>query len=121
MAKNILIVEDNTPTRELIAGLVKSAGHNAIEAADGYRALELVEEYDIHAGLFDQYMEPMGGFQLAERLIFEDKKMPLLLITAHDKSDILLEARDKGFMAVMKKPIDPDRFLKTLERLLKLV
>lgn len=119
MPKKVLIVEDNPPTRTLISSLVKAAGHIPIEAADGYRALDLVKEHKIDAALVDQYMEPMGGFELAKRLGFEDIKVPMILITAHEKSDILIEAKDKGFMAVMKKPIDSDRLVKMLERLLK--
>jgi len=119
MPKKVLIVEDNAPTRQLISSLVKASGHAPIEASDGYRALDLVKQHEIDAALLVQYMEPMGGFELAKRLGFEGIKVPMILITAHEKSDILIEAKDKGFLAVMKKPIDSDRLVKTLERLLR--
>lgn len=117
MTKNVLIVDDNEPTRQLLAGIVNGGGYNALLAADGDAAIKLAKENEISCALIDQYMEPMDGFVLAGNLNLEGSLFPMTMITANESNDLLVQARQHGFISIMMKPVDPDRLLKVVERM----
>jgi len=117
--KTILIVEDNEPTRALLRGILEGGGYNVIEAADGDVALAHAKEYKVDAAIIDQYMEPYNGYKVADLLQYADIKIPMIMITAHEASDLLLQAQKHGFTNVMKKPVDPDKLLWILRRELR--
>ena len=119
MSKTILIIDDNAPTRTLFKGIVEASGYRAVEAADGETAIDIAKSGDIDAAIVDQYMEPMDGFKVAEHFDYHEINIPLILITAHETSDLLIQAQKKGFANVMTKPVDPQRLVRLLERMLR--
>lgn len=117
MSKNVLIVDDNEPTRKLLSGIVEGAGYQAIPAADGDQALQLALRNVIACCLIDQYMEPMDGFTLARNLQGNGHGFPMTMITANESNDLLEQARKHGFVSIMMKPVDPDRLTKLLDHM----
>lgn len=116
----ILIADDNEPTRQLMASILGSSGYSTIQAIDGGSALKVLQEHVIACAIVDQYMEPMGGFEMAKYLKDNEiKPPPMVLVTAHETSDLLVQANDLGFSQVLKKPVAPNRLLMTVERLMK--
>ena len=116
---NILIAEDNDISRELMAGILKTHGYNTISALDGTEAIQAVGEHAIDLALVDLNMEPKGGFEFVRHLIVHGIKIPVVIITADDSSDILMRAQELGVTRVMQKPVEPERLLKTAEQVLK--
>lgn len=116
MSKIVLIVDDNAPTLQMLAGVVESAGYTAITATCGDEALKIAKENKISCALIDQYMEPMDGFTLARYFKLHEINIPMVMITGNDNSDLLSQARQLGFVSTMMKPIDTDHLLKILER-----
>ena len=117
MSKTILIVDDNEPTRKLLAAIVEEQeGYQALTAEDGYHALDLAKNNHIDCALIDQYMEPINGFNLALSFQADNFKFPMIMITANDGSDLLSMARRHGFTTTLMKPVKPEHLLKLLER-----
>ena len=117
MSKTVLIVDDNEPTRTLLAGIITGGGYQPLVAADGDMAIKLAKENDVGCALIDQYMEPMDGFVLASNLKVEGALFPMTMITANESNDLLTQARQHGFVSIMMKPVDPDRLLMIVERM----
>ncbi|MEM9470134.1 MAG: response regulator [Pseudomonadota bacterium] len=117
--KTILVVDDNEPTRTLLRGILEAEGYAVIEASDGEVAIAMAKEQKPDAALIDQYMEPYNGYKTAEIMGFDGIKMPMIMITAHDATDLLSQAQRHGFSNVMKKPIDPKKLLWLLARELR--
>lgn len=115
----ILLADDNAPTRELIASILTPAGYQVVQASDGEAALYVVQSSRVACAIIDQYMTPMGGFEFARMLEKEQKTFPMILITAHETTDLLVEARDHGFGQILKKPVQPERLLKMVEHVLR--
>jgi DNA-binding NtrC family response regulator len=116
MSKIILIVDDNEPTRQMLSSVVESAGYTPMVAENGEEGLKIAQEHKISCALIDQYMEPMDGFTLARYFQLHEIKMPMIMITGNDNSDLLSQARKLDFLTTMTKPIDTDHLLKLLER-----
>lgn len=117
MSKTILIVDDNEPTLKFLAGILEAAGYKTLLATDGDFALKLAKANKIDCAIVDQYMEPMNGFSFARHCQFHEYRFPMIMITANDNVDLLLQARKQGFSTVMMKPIDTDHLLQFLVRL----
>lgn len=116
MPHKILIVDDNEPTCKLLAGVLENAGYEVHIALNGDAAIKIAKKNKISCALIDQYMEPTNGFMLARHFVLYDLKMPMIMITGNDSSDLLSRAREVGFGATMLKPVDHNHLLKLVER-----
>jgi tRNA(Arg) A34 adenosine deaminase TadA/CheY-like chemotaxis protein len=115
---NILIAEDNEVNRGMLSGIVKMQGYNVIEAADGAEAVNIARKGDIHVAVIDQIMEPKGGFHFAQYAASNGFKIPIIMVTAHEVSDILLEANKYGIERVIQKPVVPENLVSSISRIL---
>jgi DNA-binding response OmpR family regulator len=86
MAKErVLIVEDEyAVARGLEYGLMR-AGFDVLWADTGQRALELARSGDPHIILLDIRLPDMSGFDVCRQLRAEEKRQPILMLTAHDE------------------------------------
>ncbi len=115
---NILVAEDNEVSRGLMAGIIRTQGYNILEASDGGEAIRIVRENPVHVAIIDQMMEPVGGFHFAQYLVANKYEVPIIMVTAHDVTDILLEAAKYGIARVFQKPVPPDKIISSIARIL---
>jgi DNA-binding NtrC family response regulator len=114
----IMIVDDNAPFRHLMAAFLKKAGFNTIEAANGLEALLLLKTEKINVILLDLQMLPVGGFAFMEEYNELGYKLPVIMITGDQSSDVLERSSKMGFAGVLKKPVTEGRIIQSVERLL---
>lgn len=119
MTEKILIVEDNEPTLNLIAGILTPAGYDVHLAKDVDKAVYIVRQGGIGCAIIDQYLGEKSAFELMRLLEKEEKGFPKILITAHQTTDLLVTAREHGFDHILKKPVEAPRLLKMVEYALK--
>ena len=119
MSKTILIVDDNEPTLQMLAAIIEGAGYTAITASNGEDALKIAQESKISCALIDQYMEPMDGFTLARYFQLHEIKVPMIMVTGNENTDLLSQTHKLGFVTTMMKPVNPDLLLKILQRFIK--
>ncbi len=115
---NILIAEDNEVNRGLLSGIIRTKGYNIFEAGDGGDAIRIIREREIHVAVLDQIMEPFGGFHFAQYVVANKFDVPMIMVTAHNVSDILLEAGKYGITRILQKPVSPEKILSSVERIL---
>lgn len=116
---NILIAEDNDVTREMMAGILETHGYTIIHANNGDSAIEQIKKNEIHAALVDINMAPTGGFEFLKYVVVNGIKTPVAVVTGDDSSDILMEASALGAVQIVQKPINPDRLVQIIQRMLK--
>ncbi len=116
---NILIAEDNDISREMMAGVLRTQGYRTYGAIDGESAIKVVEDRDIDLAFVDVNMTPRGGFEFIKYLVVKGIQLPVVLVTANDSSDLLMEAHALGVKRVIQKPIEPDLLIQIAQRLLK--
>lgn len=90
MDSKILIVEDDARLREVLCDYFRSKGEAPVEAENGRRALELIEERPFDAVLLDIMMPELDGLTVC-RALRRDNDIPIIFLTAlSDEEDKLL-------------------------------
>lgn len=67
-ASQVLVVEDDTPTREMVGRMLTKAGCQVSEAENGLIALQVIEKQQPDLILLDLMMPQMDGFEFIKRL-----------------------------------------------------
>ncbi len=115
----ILIAEDNDVSRQMMAGIVESQGYKSIGAIDGNSAIKVVEEHNVDLALVDLNMSPKGGFEFVKYLMINSIDLPVIIVTADNSSDLLMEANNLGVKQILQKPFKPEMLIKMMQRILK--
>src|SRR5215510_12058573 len=86
----ILVVEDDRPTRHLLAGLLKAAKFAVATAQDGANALRQLKKRPFDLMLLDIWMPRMSGLELLARLRNEPHRPKVVVMTSDDTPETLL-------------------------------
>lgn len=108
--KTVLVVDDSAMIRRIVVSVVEQAGYRALEAADGYEALAVVDA-DVPALLIlDLIMPGMTGLATLEQLRArpECAALPVLMLTVEDSDEVVQQAMDRDICGYLTKPIDLD-------------
>jgi CheY-like chemotaxis protein len=117
----ILVVEDNDFVRMQIARYLGEIGLEVIEASDGDKALDVIKQQHIKRepismAIVDVRMEPVDGFEFIRTIRGMDMDTPVILVTGDNNPDLLEKAGTWGVGAVMIKPVQKERLIKTVTR-----
>ncbi len=110
-----LIVDDEPLARRGIRQQLKCAADVEIvnEAGNGADALAAIEKYHPDLVFLDIQMPLLDGFSVVEKIAVSD--LPeIIFVTAFD--EYAIKAFEINALDYLLKPIDPERFQKTLER-----
>lgn len=116
---NILVAEDNDVSRDMMMGILRAQGFNTHGAIDGETAIKVINDREIDMALVDVNMAPKGGFEFVKYVVTKGLKIPVVIVTADNSADLLMEASSLGVAKVIQKPVEPDRLIQTVERILK--
>ncbi len=111
----VLIVDDESEIREIIAMNVAPLGFHVLEAADGGQAMEVVQKHAVDVILSDLMMPRVSGLSLLNRLREGGFMQPFIFLTAYPSQDSTLHALRLGAFDYLEKPFDAEE-LKTLLR-----
>ncbi|GJL86033.1 MAG: hypothetical protein DHS20C02_18080 [Micavibrio sp.] len=114
----ILVVEDNDFVRMQIVKFLHEADYETVETTDGQEALDRVGD-DIDMAIVDVRMEPIDGFEFIRSIRGGGMETPVILVTGDQNPDLLSEAAKWGVGAVLMKPVQKDRLIKTVSRTLE--
>ena len=83
---DILVIEDDDASAELLERSVAQAGFSARRASNGAEGLAMATESTPHAIVLDLAMPTMNGFELLDRLAGDDrlKNVPLIVVSGCD-------------------------------------
>jgi DNA-binding NtrC family response regulator len=111
----ILVVEDEEVYRELLARILTKAGYDVVQAADGFRALSIMEKSKIDLVISDIFMPGMNGYSLVARLRAKWPSMPVILTTGF-LSEETAKNMMNGSVDFIPKPIDPEKLIELIHR-----
>jgi CheY-like chemotaxis protein len=97
--KRVLVVDDDSGIREVLASLLSRLGHVAVMARDGAEALAKFDENQFHLVLTDFSMPGMSGDELAQEIKRRYQSVPVVLITGSRMADL-----SENFDGVLRKP-----------------
>ena len=105
--RKILIVEDSTAMRQLLALAVRKHGAEAAEAPDGLAALKLLSQEKFDLLLVDLNMPVLDGMKLIKR-VREDKALAstrICVVTTESSRATEEHARSLGADYFLRKPV----------------
>lgn len=118
MAKKILIVEDDTILRKILALGLKTAGYETIIAANGEEAIPLVQQEKPDIIMADLHMPVMDGLRFLRWVRGEAGLVtPVVVFTGSVQASILREAEEAGATVILRKPVKTAKILETLAAL----
>lgn len=125
MSRKILIVEDESSQRRMLALLVqKKLGFGAIEADGGRTALSILRDgihrNDICLVIIDFNMPEMNGMELLDIIKQQYTNLPVIMLTGSKDIDIAVKAMKLGASDFLNKPVDPSRFMVSVRNALKM-
>ena len=115
--KRVLVVDDNEDALELLAELLREAGHLVTTAKDGPAALKVAKTCHADVAVLDIGLPVMDGYELAGRLrtALGDATPPLIALTGYGQDSDRARAKRAGFAEHLTKPVEIGRLLGALE------
>jgi DNA-binding NtrC family response regulator len=115
----ILIVDDEVNARTALAELLREEGYSVETAADGFKALPKLDEYDPDAVLTDLKMPGMDGIELMKKAHDRDPERVVIVMTAFGAVDTAVAAMRNGAADYLTKPINVEELVLVLDRALE--
>jgi two-component system response regulator HydG len=112
----VLIVDDEPGARAALRELLCEEGFDARGAADGFKALGLLDDWTPDVVISDLRMPGLDGLQLMQKLRDKVPGLPVVVVTAFGSVDGAVEALHEGADDYITKPIDLAQVLRVLER-----
>ncbi|MFV9507351.1 MAG: alpha/beta fold hydrolase [Oscillochloridaceae bacterium umkhey_bin13] len=105
----ILIVDDNTMNREMLARRLERLGYHPDQAADGQLALAALRTHPYDLVLLDLLMPELDGFGVLAAMKADPALQPIavIVLSALDDTDSVVRAIDLGADDYLPKPFDP--------------
>lgn len=101
----IVIADDEGVIRLGLRAMLEEQGYQVVgEAADGKRALDLTAKLHPDLIFLDIKMPGVDGLQAA-RALFQDRTVPVIVLTAYADREFVERAREAGVLAYLVKPV----------------
>jgi CheY-like chemotaxis protein len=114
----ILIIEDRQPDRNLLTTILRTRGHEILEAFDGQEALDLLAETGPDLVISDILMPTLDGYDFVRRMRAMPARAatPVIFYTAtyHEREALAL-AHQCGVFDVLTKPSPSQVILATVD------
>ncbi len=115
----ILVVDDESRMRKLIADFLGKKGYTIIEAADGEEAVDIFfAEKDISLVLLDVMMPKMDGWKVLKE-IRQYSKTPVIMLTAKSDERDELMGFNLGVDEYISKPFSPKILVARVDAILR--
>ncbi len=113
MKKKILIVDDDSGIRDLVAEILTSQQIEVIQAQDGADALEKLKVTNFSLVLSDMQMPQMNGLELLQKAKTMNPSLPFIIIsgTVPEESEAALSQHVHQYL---EKPFNPFALLETV-------
>lgn len=109
----ILVVEDDTPIRNLIATTLKTHNYKYLLAQNGEEAIIQASTHDPDVVFLDLGLPDMDGVEIIKK-IREWSNMPIIVISARSEDEDKIEALDAGADDYLTKPFSVEELLARL-------
>lgn len=104
----ILLVEDDATVAEVIAGLLRSRGHEVVHVLHGLGALSEIATDGFDVGLLDLDLPALDGTAIARQLRTLGYELPLVAVTARSDAYAESQVLAAGFDGFLRKPVTGD-------------
>jgi two-component system nitrogen regulation response regulator NtrX len=121
MATDILIVDDETDIRELVAGILSDEGHGTRIAANSDEAIAAIGQRRPQLVFLDIWLKGsrLDGLQILEVIKEQHPELPVVMISGHGNIETAVTAIKQGAYDFIEKPFKADRLVLVAQRALE--
>ena len=125
----VLVVDDHDDSRDLMAVILGSAGHQALVAADGDEAMALLKREQVDLALVDIFLPVKDGIEVIREIRRDYPSIKIVAVSAgwgpptlpgreqYCDLQVLKTARDVGAEGALPKPLSKDALLALVDGL----
>ncbi len=119
--KKILIVDDETPIRDMLRVALEMAEYTVLEAGDAQEAHSLIVDKKPDLILLDWMLPGTSGIELARRLKRNEvtQDVPIIMLTAKGEEDNKIQGLEVGADDYITKPFSPRELVARLKAVLR--
>lgn len=121
MRSDILVIDDETDIRELVAGILEDEGHTARSAKDSDSALAEIEARRPALVFLDIWLQgsKLDGLELLDIVKEQHPELPVVMISGHGNIETAVSAIKRGAYDFIEKPFKADRLVLIAQRALE--
>ena len=108
---SILIIDDELEIRESLAELLALEGYKPAAAPTGVEGLKKLDEGVFDLVLVDVNLPDQSGLEVLKSIKRDNGDVGVVMITAHDSSQVAFQASKEGAESYITKPWDNDKLL----------
>ena len=120
MEQTIMIVDDSSSVRKMVAFTLENAGYAVVEAENGQDALEKLNGSAVNMFIVDLNMPHIDGFELTRsvRSMNEYKFAPIVMLTTESQEAKKQEGKAAGATGWITKPFKPDQLIGVIQKVM---
>ena len=111
MFPTVLIVDDEPPIRQSLAGLLSDEGFEVTTASNGYEALKIVDAESPDLVLLDIWMQGIDGIETLKEIKENNPFIQVIVITGHGTIETAVKATKLGAFDLIEKPLSIDKVI----------
>lgn len=118
MAQDILIVDDESDIRELVAGILADEGYETRMAGTDKQALAAVAARRPSLIILDIWLRgsKLDGIEILREIHTQHRDLPIVMISGHGNIETAVHAIKFGAYDFIEKPFETDRLLLIVQR-----
>lgn len=118
MARTVLVVDDIAFVRKTLSDILKSAHYQVVgEAQNGLEAVDMYTRLKPDVVTMDIVMPELSGIEATRRIIKKFKDARIIMITAMDQEQLIMDAINAGARDYLVKPFTSTDVLRALDHL----
>jgi two-component system, OmpR family, response regulator len=115
----VLVVEDAPKMARLLQQALREDGYAVDACTTGTDGVHIATEYDFDALVLDVGLPDIDGFEVCAKLREAGRRMPILMLTAHDAVPDRVRGLDAGADDYVTKPFELDELRARLRALIR--
>lgn len=115
----VMVVDDEPGVRELIGDALRLGGYDAVEAADGQEALQVLRHTHPTLLIVDVNMPVMDGFELVRRIRDAGQDTPVIMLSARGDRVDVTHGLQLGADDYVRKPFGLEELLLRVQAVLR--
>jgi CheY-like chemotaxis protein/anti-sigma regulatory factor (Ser/Thr protein kinase) len=114
MSVNVLLAEDDAPSRQIYYTVLEGEGYHVIEVPDGMSALEVLNSQPVDVLVTDIMMPGMTGIELLQRAMQTHPDLRAIVMTGHKTSEAVIGAMRNRACEFLEKPFRAEELIEAV-------
>ncbi|MBU3914993.1 response regulator [bacterium] len=104
----ILIVDDDVISLQILRNHLKTVGYTVYTAQDGFQAWHIIQRQSLDLVILDVMMPRMNGYELCEKIRQSSDltELPVIMLTARTQIDDIINGFNSGANDYLTKPVN---------------